>query len=132
MSFRFVAVLVAISAGFPLGQVLAAKKPNILFLFADDQRKDAVAAFGNPHIETPNIDRLVRGGFSFRENYCFGSSSGAVCVPSRSFATLPSPRLTILASRRKSTVKILQEETATPKKLPAAAPFSQWTHGQQA
>ena len=83
MSFRFVAVLVAISAGFPLGQVLAAKKPNILFLFADDQRKDAVAAFGNPHIETPNIDRLVRGGFSFRENYCFGSSSGVVCVPSR-------------------------------------------------
>ena len=40
-------------------QANAAPKPNILFLFADDQRED----------------------------YCFGSSSGAVCVPSR--AILP-------------------------------------------
>ncbi len=54
-----------------------------MFLFADDQWEDTVAAFGNPHIETPYIDRLVREGFSFRENYCFGSSGGAVCVPSR-------------------------------------------------
>ena len=57
--------------------------PNILFLFADDQRADTIAAWGNPHIRTPNLDRLVRRGFSFRGNYCFGSNSGAVCVPSR-------------------------------------------------
>ena len=58
-------------------------RPNILFLFADDQRADSIHAHGNPHIETPNLDRLVRRGFSFRRNYCFGSDSGAVCVPSR-------------------------------------------------
>ena len=58
-------------------------KPNILFLFADDQRPDAVGAFGNEHIETPNIDRIVRAGFRFRNNYCMGSWGGAVCVPSR-------------------------------------------------
>jgi arylsulfatase A-like enzyme len=58
-------------------------KPNILFLFADDQRPDTVGAFGNEHIETPNLDRLVRGGFRFQNNYCMGSWSGAVCVPSR-------------------------------------------------
>jgi arylsulfatase A-like enzyme len=60
-----------------------APKPNILFLFADDQRADTIAAHGNPHIKTPNIDKLATSGFSFRSNYCFGGNSGAVCVPSR-------------------------------------------------
>src|SRR5882724_2059766 len=58
-------------------------RPNILLLFADDQRADTIAAWGNRHIQTPNLDRLVARGFSFRNNYCFGSNSGAVCVPSR-------------------------------------------------
>jgi arylsulfatase A-like enzyme len=58
-------------------------RPNILLLFADDQRADTIAAWGNPHIQTPNLDRLVQRGCSFRNNYCFGSNSGAVCVPSR-------------------------------------------------
>lgn len=58
-------------------------KKNVLFLFADDQREDTISAFGNPHILTPNLDRLVKMGVSFRENYCFGANSGAVCVPSR-------------------------------------------------
>jgi arylsulfatase A-like enzyme len=58
-------------------------RPNILFLFADDQRADTIAAHGNPHIKTPNLDKLATSGFSFRSNYCFGGNSGAVCVPSR-------------------------------------------------
>jgi arylsulfatase A-like enzyme len=58
-------------------------RPNVLFLFADDQRADTIAAWGNRSINTPNLDKLVRRGFSFRNNYCFGSNSGAVCVPSR-------------------------------------------------
>jgi arylsulfatase A-like enzyme len=62
---------------------LAAERPNVLFLFADDQRADTIAAWGNKHIQTPNLDALVRRGTSFRNNYCFGSNSGAVCVPSR-------------------------------------------------
>ncbi len=57
--------------------------PNILLLVADDQRADTIAAWGNPYIRTPNLDRLIRRGTSFRGNYCFGSNSGAVCVPSR-------------------------------------------------
>ncbi len=61
----------------------APKKPNILFLFADDQRADTIAALGNPHIKTPNIDGLVASGVTFRNNYIFGGNSGAVCVPSR-------------------------------------------------
>ena len=60
-----------------------AKKLNVLFLFADDMRADTIAAHGNPNIKTPNLDGLVRRGFSFRGNYVFGGNNGAVCVPSR-------------------------------------------------
>ena len=61
----------------------ADKRPNILFLFADDQRADTIAAWGNTHIKTPNMDKLVKQGFSFRGNYIFGGNSGAVCQPIR-------------------------------------------------
>lgn len=58
-------------------------RPNVLFLFADDQRADTIAAWGNPHIQTPHLDKLVATGFSFRANYIFGGDAGAVCRPSR-------------------------------------------------
>ena len=58
-------------------------RPNVLFLFADDQRADTIGAWGNDLIDTPNLDRLAAEGWSFRRNYVFGSNSGAVCVPSR-------------------------------------------------
>ena len=67
----------------PLAALQAANRPNLLFLFADDQRADTIAAHGNPHVKTPTLDRLAASGFSFRSNYCFGGNSGAVCVPSR-------------------------------------------------
>jgi arylsulfatase A-like enzyme len=56
---------------------------NVLFLFADDQRVDTIAAHGNPHIVTPTLDRLARSGYSFHGNYVFGGDNAAVCIPSR-------------------------------------------------
>src|SRR3954447_183851 len=61
----------------------AAAQPNVLFLFADDMRADTIAALGNPIIQTPNLDRLVRSGVSFRRAYMQGGFNGATCVPSR-------------------------------------------------
>lgn len=58
-------------------------RPNVLFLFADDQRADALGAWGNPVIRTPHLDQLIERGYGFRNNYCYGSNSGAVCIPSR-------------------------------------------------
>src|SRR4051812_1475254 len=58
-------------------------RPNVLFLFADDQRADTIAALGNPIIRTPNLDRLVRAGVSFDRAYMQGGMQGATCVPSR-------------------------------------------------
>ena len=57
------------------------KPPNILF--ADDQRPDTIGAWGNPDIDTPNLDGLVADGFSLRGTYVFGANRNAVCLPSR-------------------------------------------------
>lgn len=77
----FLALLVVPLSGY--AQERPADRPNVLFLFADDQRADTIHAWGNPHIETPNLDRLAAEGFSFRSNYNMGGNSGAVCMPSR-------------------------------------------------
>jgi arylsulfatase A-like enzyme len=61
----------------------APERPNIVLLFADDQRADTIAAWGNGRIHTPNLDRLAARGTSFRNAYCMGSNQGAVCIPSR-------------------------------------------------
>ena len=59
------------------------RRPNILFLLADDHRPDAVGEFNNSNIQTPHIDSLAKRGFRFSRNYCMGSIHGAVCQPSR-------------------------------------------------
>ncbi len=57
----------------------ALKRPNIVFIITDQQRHDTVNAAGFSHVESPNLDRLVREGVCF--SHCF--STGASCVPSR-------------------------------------------------
>ena len=59
------------------------KRPNILFLFTDDQRFDTLSALGNDEIKTPNIDKLVQTGTTFTHAHIMGGTSGAVCIPSR-------------------------------------------------
>jgi arylsulfatase A-like enzyme len=61
----------------------AGAKPNVLFIFSDDQRADTIAALGNTHLQTPNLDRLVKRGTTFKNAFCMGSPHGAVCQPSR-------------------------------------------------
>ena len=58
-------------------------KPNIVFLFTDDQRFDTIHAVNNPAISTPNLDRIVARGTTFVNGYIMGGSCGAVCMPSR-------------------------------------------------
>ena len=56
------------------------KRPNILFLFADDMRFDTV---NNPEVRTPNLNRLAARGTHFTHACIMGGTIGAVCVPSR-------------------------------------------------
>ena len=69
-------------SGLLPSRAAGADGPNVLFFFADDQRADTIHALGNPVIQTPNLDRLVRRGVSFRRAYMQGGMQGATCVPS--------------------------------------------------
>ena len=54
-------------------------KPNIVFLFTDQQCADAMSCAGSPHLRTPAMDRLAAMGVRFENAYC----SYPLCVPSR-------------------------------------------------
>jgi arylsulfatase len=53
--------------------------PNIILIITDQQRYETVGALGYPHVDTPNIDRLVREGVSFSQCHVTAPS----CGPSR-------------------------------------------------
>jgi arylsulfatase A-like enzyme len=77
------ALALAALSGLPTTAGAAPERPNVLFLFTDDQRADALGALGHPVLQTPNLDQLVRTGFVFHNAYCLGSNLPAVCTPSR-------------------------------------------------
>lgn len=52
---------------------------NVIFIVADDLGKFDLSIFGNPYIQTPNIDQLAKDGLLFNTNY----ATAAVCSPSR-------------------------------------------------
>lgn len=54
-------------------------KPHLILIMTDQQRFDCLGVMGNPHISTPNIDRLARDGALFRHAYASVPSS----TPSR-------------------------------------------------
>jgi choline-sulfatase len=62
---------------------IAAEKPNILFIFADDMSYETIGAYGMLDIDTPNLDTLVEQGATFTHAYNMGAWNGAVCVASR-------------------------------------------------
>ncbi len=59
------------------------KKPNILFIFADDQTYEGINALGNSEVITPNLDKLAESGVTFTHAYNMGGWNGAICVASR-------------------------------------------------
>ena len=56
----------------------AGKKPNIIFVLADDLGIDGVSCYGADKLKTPNIDRLAAGGIRFTHGY-----TAPLCGPSR-------------------------------------------------
>lgn len=55
------------------------KRPNILFIMSDDHAYQAISAYSDHLIETPNIDRIANEGMLFT-NACVTNS---ICAPSR-------------------------------------------------
>jgi arylsulfatase A-like enzyme len=57
-----------------------ARKPNIIFILADDLGYGDLGCYGQKRIDTANIDRLAAEGMRFTD--CYAGST--VCAPSRS------------------------------------------------
>ncbi|MGC9355419.1 MAG: sulfatase-like hydrolase/transferase, partial [Mariniphaga sp.] len=56
------------------------RKPNIIYIMADDMGYNDLGCYGSPHIQTPNIDRMAAEGIRFTQHY----AGNSVCAPSRS------------------------------------------------
>lgn len=80
---RFFCLIVLAALTVPFFMAWSKDKPNILFLFADDQSYQTVHAHGNAAIRTPHLDTLAESGVSFTNAYNMGGWSGAICVASR-------------------------------------------------
>jgi choline-sulfatase len=64
-------------------KTLSAEKPNIVFIFADDQCFETLGALGNDEIHTPHLDQLAARGTVFTHAYNMGGWNGAICQASR-------------------------------------------------
>lgn len=58
--------------------VLSQQKPNVILILTDDQGWGDLSLHGNPWLETPQLDRLARGGVRFQN--CYASP---LCAPTR-------------------------------------------------
>ncbi len=57
----------------------ASRSPNIIYLMSDDQSSYTLGCYGNPDVQTPNIDRLAADGMVFDRHYV----TTAICMASR-------------------------------------------------
>lgn len=69
----------ALAAAPLLAQRPAARRPNIVFVIADDLGYGDLSCYGQDRLSTPNIDRLAKEGMRFTQAY----SGATVCAPSR-------------------------------------------------
>lgn len=77
---RLIAALVALAAlALPARAADEPRKPNIVFIMADDLGCFELGCYGQTKIKTPNIDKLAAGGMKFTHFY----AGNAVCAPSR-------------------------------------------------
>ncbi len=56
------------------------KRPNFIYILADDLGYGDLSSYGQQHFSTPNIDKLAQEGIKFTQHY----SGSTVCAPSRS------------------------------------------------
>ncbi|MHC4567190.1 MAG: arylsulfatase [Planctomycetota bacterium] len=57
----------------------SARRPNIIFILADDLGYGDLGCYGQKTIKTPNIDKLAEEGMKFTDHY----AGSTVCAPSR-------------------------------------------------
>ncbi|MEE0871015.1 MAG: sulfatase-like hydrolase/transferase, partial [Bacteroidaceae bacterium] len=52
------------------------QRPNIVYIMTDDHTAQALSAYGNSHIQTPNLDQIAKEGVLFRNSFVANSLSG--------------------------------------------------------
>ena len=79
----YLLILLAIATAWQ-ASAEAAKRPNVLFIIADDQSPFDFKAYDpSSPLEAPAIGKLASEGMTLDQAYHMGSMSGAVCSPSR-------------------------------------------------
>src|SRR5438045_2128783 len=81
---RFAKLLALVACLFAEFQTVSAQpatktRPNIVFVFTDDQRWDALGCMGHPFFKSPNIDRIANEGAKFTNYFV----TNPLCSPSR-------------------------------------------------
>ncbi|WP_091392891.1 arylsulfatase [Arachidicoccus rhizosphaerae] len=71
-------ILLALTGITPGLQAQVARRPNIIFIMADDLGYGSLGCYGQTKIKTPNIDRLAASGLKFTQYY-----ADPICSPSR-------------------------------------------------
>ncbi len=59
------------------------RRPNVLFIIADDHRHSALGVTGDPTVATPALDAIAAGGTTVLQTHIMGGLTDAVCAPSR-------------------------------------------------
>jgi len=94
------------------------KRPNLLFILADDHAGYVLGADGNRLARTPNLDRLAAEGTRFASHYC----NSPVCTPSRqSFLTGQLPHM---AGVTRLATRLAEDKPTLAKQLRQAGYFT--------
>ena len=76
LNYYFFVIIIFV---FSCSSVEKNENPNILFIMSDDHAYQAISAYDNRLIQTPNIDRIANEGILFSN----ASVTNSICAPSR-------------------------------------------------
>lgn len=76
---KIISILLLCLWALPIYALDTPKKPNIIFILADDLGYMDLACYGNPYNETPHLNALAQNGVRFTQAY----AASTVCSPSR-------------------------------------------------
>ncbi len=83
-------------------------RPNVLLIYTDQQRADALGAAGNDQIHTPHLDALAASGTLFAKHFV----QNPLCMPSR---------ISMLSGRYPATLGITHMGVPVPESIPTLA-----------
>ena len=129
VGWHFLSVTAAWSVAQP--DLVAAERPNIVYIIADDLGYGDLGSYGQRLIRTPRLDRMAEEGMRFTQHYA-GSSS---CAPARSvlMTGLHTGHTRIRSNVGGKQNPLRPEDTAFPELLQAAGyatgGFGKWSLG---